>query len=80
MKRSALSVYDISLSAFHQSGLSEFSARMRDLQDLKDAIDREIQSITGLRMEIELVEPMTLERFVGKAVRVVDHRREKGLI
>jgi phenylacetate-CoA ligase len=59
---------------------SEFSAKMSDLQDLKSAIDREIQSITGLRMEIELVEPMTLERFVGKAVRVLDHRREKGLI
>ena len=59
---------------------TEFSDRMSDMQDLKDAIDREIQSITGLRMEIELVEPMTLERFVGKAVRVLDHRREKGLI
>ena len=59
---------------------SEFSASVRDLQGLKDRIDREIQRITGLRMDIELVEPMTLQRFMGKAVRVVDHRREKGLL
>jgi phenylacetate-CoA ligase len=58
----------------------EFSDRMRDMQALKERIDREIQSITGVRMNIELVTPQTLERSAGKAQRVVDHRREKGQI
>jgi phenylacetate-CoA ligase len=58
----------------------DFSDRMSDMQALKDRIDREIQSITGVRMNISLDMPNTLERSVGKAVRVVDHRREKGQI
>jgi phenylacetate-CoA ligase len=58
----------------------DFSDRMRDMQALKERIDREIQSITGVRMNVELVMPQTLERSVGKAKRVVDHRREKGQI
>jgi phenylacetate-CoA ligase len=58
----------------------DFSDRMRDMQALKERIDREIQSITGMRMNVELVMPQTLERSAGKAKRVVDRRREKGQI
>jgi phenylacetate-CoA ligase len=58
----------------------DFSSEMRQMQRLRDRIDREIQSVTGVRMEVKLVEPQTLERFGGKAKRVIDHRREKGLI
>ncbi len=58
----------------------DFSDKMSQLQALRDRIDREIQSITGIRMDVELVEPQTIERSVGKAVRVIDHRREKGQI
>jgi phenylacetate-CoA ligase len=53
-----------------------FSASMKEMQELKGQIDRAIQSITGLRMNIELVSPNSLERFVGKAQRVIDHRRK----
>ncbi|RKX37327.1 MAG: phenylacetate--CoA ligase, partial [Verrucomicrobia bacterium] len=52
-----------------------FSSSMKAMQELKDRIDRAIQSITGLRMNVELVSPNSLERFVGKAQRVVDRRR-----
>lgn len=52
----------------------DFSASMSTMQELHDRLDREIHGITGLRMQIELVEPMTLERFVGKAKRVIDKR------
>lgn len=52
----------------------QFSDRMRVMQAFRDKIDREIHTITGIRVNVELVEPQTLERFVGKAVRVVDHR------
>ncbi len=54
---------------------ASFSSSMKELQELKDNIDRAIQGITGLRMNIELVSPNTLERFIGKAQRVVDRRR-----
>jgi phenylacetate-CoA ligase len=58
----------------------DFSDEMRVMQDLRDRIDHEIQSITGIRVNVELVTPQTLERSAGKAKRVIDHRREKGLI
>jgi phenylacetate-CoA ligase len=57
-----------------------FSASMKEMQELKEKISRAVQGITGLRMNIELVSPNTLERFTGKASRVKDLRREKGLI
>jgi phenylacetate-CoA ligase len=56
----------------------DFSDKMRQMQALCDRIDREIHSITGIRMKIELVAPQTLERSMGKAVRVLDHRKSKG--
>lgn len=58
----------------------DFSDQMRQMHALRDRIDREIHSVTTIRMDVELVAPQTLERFVGKAKRVIDHRREKGLI
>jgi len=54
-----------------------FSDKMSEMQALHDAIDRRIQSITGIRATVELVAPQTLERSAGKAKRVVDHRCEK---
>jgi phenylacetate-CoA ligase len=56
----------------------DLSDTMRQMQDLRERIDREIQSVTGLRARVNLVEPQTLERSAGKAKRVIDHRREKG--
>jgi phenylacetate-CoA ligase len=53
-----------------------FSDKLSDMQTLHDRLSKEIYSITGIRMQVDLVEPQTLERFVGKAKRVVDHRTE----
>jgi phenylacetate-CoA ligase len=58
----------------------DFSDEMRQMQALHDRIDHEIQSVTGIRMKVELVKPRALDRFEGKSKRVVDRRREKGLI
>jgi phenylacetate-CoA ligase len=58
----------------------DFSDELKQMQNLHDRIEREIASVTGLRMQVELVAPQTLERSGGKANRVIDHRREKGLI
>ena len=52
----------------------DFSDRVSQMHDLRDRIDRQIQSITGLRMNVELVKPQTLERSMGKAKRVIDRR------
>jgi len=51
-----------------------FSDRMSEMQKLRDRIDRQIQSIAGLRMKIQLVEHQTLERSMGKSKRVIDRR------
>ncbi len=53
----------------------DFSDEMRVMHALRDRIDREIQSVTGVRVNVELVAPQTLERSTGKAVRVIDHRK-----
>ena len=57
-----------------------FSDRMDEMQAMRRQIEQRIHCVTGLHVQVELVRPQTLERFVGKAVRVIDRRREKGLI
>jgi phenylacetate-CoA ligase len=52
-----------------------FSDSMSQMQGLRDHIGRAIQAITGLGMTIDLVGPQTLERFEGKAKRVLDRRK-----
>ncbi|HAK94526.1 MAG TPA: phenylacetate--CoA ligase [Planctomycetes bacterium] len=56
-------------------GPESFSDEMREMQALREKIDRQIQSVTGIRMKVELVAPQTLERFAGKAARVIDKRK-----
>jgi phenylacetate-CoA ligase len=51
-----------------------FSDRMDRMQALRARIGREIQTVAGIRANVELVEPRSIERFVGKAKRVVDRR------
>ncbi len=51
-----------------------FSDRMDRMQALRERISREIQTVAGVRAEVELVEPRRIERFAGKAKRVLDKR------
>ena len=53
----------------------DFSDKMEAMHKLRDRIAREVSAITGLHFNIELVEPNTLERFTGKAKRVIDNRK-----
>ena len=46
------------------------------LDGLKKRIEAKLQSILGLRTKVTLVAPKTLERFQGKAKRIVDLRNE----
>lgn len=52
-----------------------FSDEMKKLQELERKIKEEIQSNLGISVEVKLVEPRTLERFEGKAKRVIDKRK-----
>lgn len=52
-----------------------FSDRMDRMQTLCERISREIQTVAGIRVHVDLVEPRSIERFVGKARRVLDKRR-----
>ncbi|WP_295389735.1 phenylacetate--CoA ligase family protein [uncultured Thiodictyon sp.] len=51
-----------------------FSDRMDRMQALRERIAREIHTVAGIRAEVDLVEPRRIERFAGKAKRVLDRR------
>jgi phenylacetate-CoA ligase len=53
----------------------DFSDEMRQMVALRDRIDHEIHSVTGIRMTVELLAPNALARSEGKARRVIDHRQ-----
>ena len=55
----------------------DFSDRMNELQKLRDNIAHQVFTITGLHFKIELAEPNSLQRFTGKASRVIDNRKLK---
>ena len=46
----------------------------RELEELQKRIHYRIKSILGIEIKVSLVEPKTIERFTGKAQRVVDLR------
>jgi phenylacetate-CoA ligase len=52
-----------------------FSDEVRKLEALEKRIEREIESTTGVKARVKLVEPRTIERFEGKAKRVIDERK-----
>ncbi|RKT44651.1 phenylacetate--CoA ligase family protein [Thiocapsa rosea] len=51
-----------------------FSDRMDRMQALCERISREINTVAGIRAHVDLVEPRSIERFLGKAKRVLDRR------
>jgi phenylacetate-CoA ligase len=52
-----------------------FSDEIRALERLNKQIVHTIQQAIGLAVKVTLVEPKTLERSMGKAVRVLDKRK-----
>ncbi len=52
-----------------------FSDEIKQLESLGKKIAHEIQSVIGIAAQIKLVEPKTIERSIGKAKRVTDHRK-----
>jgi phenylacetate-CoA ligase len=51
---------------------------MLELEQIKHELDHRLREIVIVRLNTKLVEPETLQRFVGKAKRVEDLRYENG--
>lgn len=51
-----------------------YSDTIGELQNLRKKIQHQVESSTGLSVNVKLVEPKTLERSEGKARRVIDKR------
>jgi len=52
-----------------------FSDEVRRLEKLERDIAHKLESATGLRIGVKLVEPRSIERSMGKAKRVIDKRK-----
>lgn len=53
-----------------------FTGELADLQRIQQKVQKTLQKELGLRTNVDLVEKGTLERFEGKARRVLDLRKE----
>jgi phenylacetate-CoA ligase len=53
-----------------------FRDRVSALEQLQKKLTHAIEHVVGLRIEVRLVEPKTIERSQGKARRVIDQRKE----
>lgn len=53
-----------------------FSDEMKELTTLKERLKRKIEDVLGLHVKLSLVEQGSLERFTGKAKRVIDLRKD----
>ncbi|MFA6472116.1 MAG: phenylacetate--CoA ligase [Candidatus Latescibacterota bacterium] len=51
-----------------------FADQMKKMKTFQDYIIQRIHSILGINAKVTFVEPKTIERFVGKAKRVIDKR------
>jgi len=52
-----------------------FSDKVRSLELLQTKLSHKIETTLGIRAEVRLVEPHTIERSQGKAKRVIDNRK-----
>jgi phenylacetate-CoA ligase len=51
-----------------------FSDRVSEIEGLAKRLAHAVESTTGIRVKISLVEPQTIQRSEGKAQRVLDLR------
>ncbi len=52
-----------------------FVDEMKRMKTFQEQITAKIHSVLGIGVKVTLVEPKTLERFMGKAKRVIDNRK-----
>ncbi len=54
-----------------------YSDEINKMLELRKKITARLQSVLGLGVDVKIVEPRSLERSMGKAVRVIDNRKLK---
>lgn len=54
-----------------------FSDKVSAVDAVQKRLAASVESVIGLKVKLNLVAPGTIERSIGKAVRVIDHRKEK---
>ncbi|HUS80596.1 MAG TPA: phenylacetate--CoA ligase [Armatimonadota bacterium] len=54
-----------------------FSDEVRQLEEISGRIRAKLSSTLGIRVDVKLVEPKTIERSIGKAKRVIDLREKE---
>lgn len=52
-----------------------FSDEIKNLQNMEAKISKDIKEYLGVSAKVKLVEPKTIERSQGKAIRVIDNRK-----
>ena len=55
---------------------SVFSDKIRALQTMSQKLTHDIKEYLGVSAKVKLVEPKTIERSQGKAIRVIDNRKK----
>jgi phenylacetate-CoA ligase len=56
-------------------GQEMFSDEIKGLQEMEKKLSMDIKEYLGVSAKIKLVEPKTIERSQGKAIRVIDNRK-----
>ena len=51
------------------------SDEVRRMEEVRERLESEVESVLGIRAKVTLVEPGSIERSMGKAKRVIDKRR-----
>lgn len=67
-----MDTFEINIEVSDASMLTSY----KTLEELQLKVRHKLQTVLGLDAKINLVEPKSLERFVGKAKRVIDNRQK----
>jgi phenylacetate-CoA ligase len=51
-----------------------FSDEVKNLQAMERSLEKNIKELLGVSAKVKLVEPKSIQRTEGKAVRVIDNR------
>ncbi len=71
-QKNYMDTFEINIEVSDPKLLESFS----ELENLQQKVRHKLQTVLGLDAKINLVEPRSLERFVGKAKRVIDNRKK----
>ena len=71
-QKNYMDTFEINIEVSDGNMLTKYS----ELENLQQKVRHKLQTVLGLDAKINLVEPRSLERFVGKAKRVIDNRHK----